>query len=102
MAMHVDKAGRHDLAAGVHAARRRNVRQVTDRGDAFARHAHVGAAPGAAQPIDDPAAFNNEVQSLLPHGSPALIGPMRGCPGAGGCRKSVVSSARSIWENCFY
>ncbi|MNX86282.1 hypothetical protein D3C86_1181580 [compost metagenome] len=87
--VHVDEARRHDLAAGVHAPRGRDGRKVADGRDALARHAHVGAPPGAAQAVDDPAAFDDQIQRVLPHDCPALM-------------KALVSSARSIWKNCFY
>ncbi|MNT70950.1 hypothetical protein D3C72_2093870 [compost metagenome] len=89
MAVRINEARRHDLAVRCHPARGGGARQVADGRDAFAHHAHVRAPPGAAQSVNDPAAFNDQIQLFLPHDRPAWM-------------KALVSSARSIWKNCFY
>jgi hypothetical protein len=41
----VDEAGRDDQAGGIDAAVRGGARELSDGGDAAARHAHIGAPP---------------------------------------------------------
>ncbi len=72
--MGIDEAGRDDPATGIEAPVRWRGRQVADGGDALATDADVGAAARPAQPVDHPAAFDDQIQFFL-HATSALMGP---------------------------